>query len=201
MAERHDMISTWRDFQIFLAEDRLAHNVHKWRPWLKYQKPELHYQRTLRLVEFLSTVRHPLGRLAWAIARVRLARLGANYGLSIPPGVFGRGLSIAHIGNIVVNNRARIGRNCRIHSGTNIGESAGEAPRLGDSVYIGPGAVLFGAISVGNGSVIGANAVVTNSVPADVVVAGVPARVIRNVGSNSPMPEWMTKSRPRISKS
>ncbi|MHA7289666.1 serine O-acetyltransferase [Arthrobacter sp. MDT3-24] len=168
-----------------------SHDVNRWVPWLKFKYPELHYQRTLRLVELLSIYENPLGRLAWGLARLRLARLGAFYGISIPPGVFGRGLSIAHIGNIVVNNKVRVGRYCRIHSGTNLGEAENFAPQIGHSVYIGPGAVLFGNIKVGDNSVIGANSVVTKDVPSNVVVAGAPAQIIRDVGSNSPMPGWM----------
>lgn len=42
-------------------------------------------------------------------------------GFSIPVNSFGPGLSIAHGGTIVVNNTARIGKNCRIHEGVTIG--------------------------------------------------------------------------------
>lgn len=194
-----DEIRTLQDFRDFLQADIRSHNLRRWLPWLKFQYPELHYQRALRLVEFLGIYRNPLARLAWGIARLRLARLGAFYGVSIPPGVFGRGLSIAHIGNIVVNDKVRVGKNCRIHSGTNLGEARKLAPIIGSGVYIGPGAVLYGGITVGNGAVIGANAVVTADVPAYVVVAGSPARVIRDVGSVSPMPEWMQAGRQQTS--
>lgn len=63
-------------------------------------------------------------------------------GISIPPNVFGRGLSIAHFGSIVVSDKAKVGRYCRIHSATNIGIYKEAAPKLGDFVYIGPGAVI-----------------------------------------------------------
>lgn len=193
LADEHDVIRSWKDLRDFHTEDLRAHDVARWLPWHRYQRPALHYQRLLRVVEFLAGKRSPMARFAWILARVRLAHIGALYGLSIPPGVFGRGLSIAHIGNIVVNDRARVGRNCRLHSGTNIGEANGHAPQVGDGVYIGPGAVLFGAIEVGDGAVIGANSVVNRSVPAGILVGGVPARELRAVGEESPMPKWMTK--------
>lgn len=191
MFEQRDSIGSWRDLVEFLNEDCLAHDLVKWRPWMKFQYPELHYQRVLRIVEFLSNYKGFFPRLAWKMARIRLARLGAFYGISVPPGVFGRGLSIAHLGSIVVNNLAEVGRHCRIHSGTNIGEVNGLAPRIGNGVYIGPGAVIFGDVYVGSGAVIGANSVVTRSVPPNTVVAGVPAKVMRPVGTESPMPDWM----------
>jgi len=81
-----------------------------------------------------------------------------------------------------VNGAARIGSNCRIHTGVNIGTNAGTssaAPVLGDNCYIGPGAKLFGAITIGDSTVIGANAVVNRDFPeGGVTLGGVPAKVI-----------------------
>ena len=57
-------------------------------------------------------------------------------------------------------------------------------PIIGNNVYIGPGAKLFGKIFIGNDVAIGANAVVHTNVEDHVTVAGVPARVINTNGSN-----------------
>ena len=51
-------------------------------------------------------------------------------------------------------------------------------PKVGKYVHIGPGAVLCGPIIVGDHAIIAANAVVTKSVPADAIVAGIPAKII-----------------------
>ena len=48
-----------------------------------------------------------------------------------------------------------------------------------DNVSIGAGAVLLGPVKVGSHAIIGANAVVTKDVPEHVIVAGVPAKVIK----------------------
>lgn len=53
---------------------------------------------------------------------------------------------------------------------------------IGNSVWVGAKATITRGVSVGDGSVIGAGAVVTRDVPEHAVSAGVPARVIRNVG-------------------
>lgn len=83
----------------------------------------------------------------------------------------------------MVSGNAKIGKNCRIHVCTNIGNAHSKegigAPTLGDNVYIGPGAKLFGAIHIGDNVAIGANAVVNSSFPkGNCTIAGVPARKI-----------------------
>lgn len=158
---------------------------------MKFQYPQVQYQLQMRFVELLSNYRNPVGKMLWILARVRLAKLGAVYGLSVPPGVFGRGLSIAHIGSIVINDGVRVGRYCRIHSGTNIGVSGGQAPSIGNCVYIGPGAVVYGNARIGSGCVVAANSVVTGSYDEEMMIAGIPARPIRAVGTKSPMPDWL----------
>ena len=54
-----------------------------------------------------------------------------------------------------------------------------EVPVIEDDVFIGSGAKVLGDVHIGRGAQIGANAVVLQSVPAGAVVAGVPARIIR----------------------
>ena len=53
--------------------------------------------------------------------------------------------------------------------------------RIGDDVWIGAGAVLLPGVVIGAGSVVGAASVVTGNVPPGVVVAGSPARIIRQI--------------------
>ena len=111
-------------------------------------------------------------------------------GFFIPPNVFGPGLRINHFGNIVINGGAHIGMWCDIHQGVNIGsnpsaEGGNRSPCIGDNCWIGPGVKAFGDIEIGNGVAMGANSVVNRNVPDNVTVAGVPARVIRNEGTES----------------
>ena len=75
----------------------------------------------------------------------------------------------------VVHPKAVIGKNCKIFQSVTIGSKwskancLGEAPRIGDNVMIGAGAVILGNI--------GANAVVTHSVPANSLALGDPATI------------------------
>jgi len=127
----------------------------------------------------------------FSVFAVKAIEVVAGISLS-PEAEVGGGLYIGHFGHVVVNPRARIGRNCNLSPGVVIGsggrgESGGESregvPTLADRVYVGPGAVIFGPVQIGEDAAIGANAVVTKSVPARAVVAGAPARVVSGKGS------------------
>lgn len=196
MAISHDSIRTKADYLSFLREDLGAHGIHSWHFHYRLTRPALHFQRLLRRVEYLQSRQSVVGRGLLVIARVRLARASVRLGISIPPGVFGRGLSIAHYGSIVVNDEARIGKYCRIHSATNIGVSAGGAPTIGDYVYIGPGAVIYGGVTLGDEIAVGANTVVGKDFVGPATLGGVPARVISSEGSRKIMPQWMPKPPP-----
>jgi serine O-acetyltransferase len=112
---------------------------------------------------------------------VKYKKMGYKLGFSIPPNVFGPGLRIPHYGTIVVHPFVKIGANCVIQAGVNIGVNNDGVPTLGDNVYIGPGAKLFGNITIGNNVAIGANTVVTKSFPqSNITIVGVPAKIIKN---------------------
>jgi len=101
-------------------------------------------------------------------------------GISIPvEACVGKGLRIHHFGGIVIHPRAVIGEGCTIYHNVTLGDLGGwgGAPRIGNHVLIGVGAKLIGQIEVGDGSRIGANAVVLRSVPPKHLAVGIPARV------------------------
>jgi maltose O-acetyltransferase len=52
---------------------------------------------------------------------------------------------------------------------------------VGDNVWLGRNATVLPGVSIGSGSVIGANSVVTKDIPSNSFAAGVPARVIRQL--------------------
>jgi len=99
----------------------------------------------------------------------------------------GKGLLIPHSYGIVIHSEAKIGEYCNLGHNVTIGIAGREGnrgvPRLGDRVYIAPGAKIFGAITIGNDVAIGANAVVTKDLPDNAVAVGIPAKVISYKGS------------------
>lgn len=121
-------------------------------------------------------------RLLFYFSLYDYKKTGLKLGFSIPFDVIGEGLSLPHYGTIVISKRSKIGKNARIHICVNIGESNGGAPIIGDNVYIGPGAKLFGPIKLGNNVIVGANAVVNKSFDEDnIVLAGVPAKIVKRI--------------------
>jgi serine O-acetyltransferase len=97
----------------------------------------------------------------------------------------GPGLALLHPSGVVVSGDAVIGERCTIHQGVTVGGSPSGAPVIGDEVNLGPGARILGAVTIGENSHVGANAVVTRSFhERNVVIAGIPARVIRDRGAS-----------------
>jgi serine O-acetyltransferase len=146
-------------------------------------QPQLRWQVRLRLVELLvNRARSRPGRVLGALMRWRVQQAGVRLGFTIPPNVFGPGLKLPHWGTIVISPEAVVGRGCVVHPGVTLGLNHGRAPRLGDDVYLGPGAKIFGGLCIGDRVTVGANSVVTRDVPADTRVVGAPARPIRGIG-------------------
>lgn len=90
----------------------------------------------------------------------------------------GAGCYIEHGFSTIISCR-RFGKNFRFNQQVTVGWSKDGCPIIGDNVQIFAGAKVFGSISIGNNVVIGANAVVNKSVPDNVTVVGVPARIVK----------------------
>jgi len=88
------------------------------------------------------------------------------------------GLLIPHPNGVVIHADATIGPNCLIFQQVTIGASKKGIPTIGGQVDIGAGAKVIGPVKVGDGALIGANAVVVCDVPAGATAVGVPARIV-----------------------
>ncbi|GAX89572.1 2,3,4,5-tetrahydropyridine-2,6-dicarboxylate N-acetyltransferase [Effusibacillus lacus] len=86
---------------------------------------------------------------------------------------------------VVVGGRGTIGKNCHIGAGAVIAgviEPPSAKPVvIEDDVLVGANAVILEGVRVGKGSVVAAGAIVVDDVPENVVVAGVPARIIKQI--------------------
>ena len=136
-------------------------------------KRNLFTQQAENLNLRFARVVHPLARLS--------SKSTISEGTIVNPGVIVA--SHTEIGKHVILNRGvlvghhtHIGDFVTIQPGANI---AG-ACSIGPSTYIGMGAVIIDHLKVGSHSVIAAGAVVIDDVPDNVMVAGVPARIIKH---------------------
>ena len=172
-----------------MAADELALAIKHNHPRIYVNLPDeiWKFERLLRKVEYLENCgNNPLNKIARLQANLRLQKSSVQLGLSIPRNVFGPGLSIAHGGPVVVHPRAVVGENCRIDRCVSIGSihHPSPAPRIGNNVFIGPGAVIDGDIEIADGIAIGANSYVNKSFKdPNITIAGCPASKISDKGS------------------
>ncbi len=105
-------------------------------------------------------------------------------GVEIHPGAeIGRRFFIDHGMGVVIGETSEIGDDVTFYHGVTMGgvsmEKGKRHPTLGSKVVVGAGAKVLGAIEIGSGSRVGANAVVVKPVPPNSVVVGIPGQVVR----------------------
>lgn len=181
------MICNKNDLKYYLQQDHKALGIYDDQ---RYPRPFYDevwkFEIALRKAEYAVNCRQGFIYTPYRLFRKLIFhRWSVKCGFSIPLNVFGPGLSIAHYGTIVVNANAKIGRNCRIQEGVNIGASGGDrAPMIGNNVFIGTGAKIIGNIVIGDNVAIGAGAVVIHSFTENgITLAGIPAKKVSNNGA------------------
>lgn len=121
-----------------------------------------------------------------AVYRVLYRYVRNTYGIEIPLTVtLGRRLWLVHQNGVVFHWKTVVGDDCLIRHNATIGAGYGgektlhKGPQLGNRVEVGPGAVIFAAVKIGEGAVLGPNVVVMADVPAGARVFAEAPRVIR----------------------
>lgn len=180
------MIQSKQDLDEYLKADKCALGRNRKRP--VFYDYIWKFEIYLRKCEYLTNIPQNLfGRVLLCWYKYRKLVLGVKCGFSIPLNAIGKGLCLAHMGSIIISDFVQIGDNCRIHAGVNIGADfriSNAAPVIGNNVYIGPGAKLFGNIEIADGIAIGANSVVNKSfAEKNISIAGVPAKKISDKGT------------------
>jgi serine O-acetyltransferase len=129
---------------------------------------------------------HALHRRGWPrVAKLFSLANFVLFGLEAPARLeIGPGLVLMHTQGTVLG-AARIGSNVTIFHQVTLGAKAADLayrpelrPIIGDDVVLSAGAKVLGALTVGAGATIGANAVVLKSLPPNCVAVGVPAKVL-----------------------
>ena len=135
---------------------------------------------------------HRIAHRQYARGRTTLARLISQHarhvtGIEIHPGAqIGKGFFIDHGDGVVIGETTVIGDNVTIYQGVTLGGTGKDTgkrhPTIGSNVTIGAGAKVLGPFTVGDGSKIGASAVVLKEVPPNCTVVGNPGRIVRRQG-------------------
>ncbi|MBF6949124.1 serine O-acetyltransferase, partial [Acinetobacter baumannii] len=114
-------------------------------------------------------------------------------GIEIHPGAtIGRRFFIDHGMGVVIGETAEIGDDVMLYHGVTLGgrslAKVKRHPTLRDGVVVGAGAKILGPVELGEGTAVGANAVVVKDTPADAIATGVPATVRPRKGPSEGKP-------------
>lgn len=137
---------------------------------------------------FHAIVFHRVAHRLWARGWKLSARFTSHLsrmltGIEIHPGArIGRRFFIDHGMGVVIGETAEIGNDVMLYHGVTLGGTSlnpgKRHPTLLDGVIVGAGAKVLGAITIGKGARVGANAVVVNEVADAVSVVGIPAKPV-----------------------
>ena len=184
------MILSKKDLKFYLQEDAKRfslQNVLRYRIKLIYGSEDAHilrYLKVLRTYEYYSNCRKdPFGIILRYYFRFRWMRLSLKYNIRIGINMVGYGFYMAHLAGGCIINCASMGNYCSVNSGVVIGNKdiSTSVPTIGDFVKLSVGSKVFGKVIIGDNVVVAPNAVVVKSIPANTIVGGVPASVIKNI--------------------
>ena len=111
-------------------------------------------------------------------------RLSKKTQIQIPARTsIGEGFYIGHLGRVIINPDAKLGKNINVATGVTVGaENRGKrkgAPTISDNVWIGTNAVIVGNVKIGTDVLIAPLTFVNFDVPDHSVVVGNPAKIIK----------------------
>lgn len=131
-------------------------------------------------MEFRNVFLNRLHRnpLKYIIVRILFRPLDSLY-INMPPENIGGGLYFKHGFSTIVAAK-EIGENCTIYQQCTIGFNDNKQPVIKSNVKICAGSIVIGDVVVNDNTIIGAGSVVTKNIEKDSIVAGVPAKKIKN---------------------
>ena len=181
------MIKNRTDLKLYLFRD--CSSLHKRNLFLKWlsQSEEYYpimFMHYLRYTEYyMNKTKRVWDYIPYIWCLYQYRRLKKKTGFYIMPNTVGAGFNPVHPGFIRISADISIGDNCTILPMVLIGKAKPGLDMtgfsIGDNCYISTGVTILGPITIGNNVTIAAGAVVTRDVPDNVIVGGVPAKIIK----------------------
>lgn len=141
----------------------------------KLLNPSVRCTIAFRKASFYHNSKH---KVKFLFARIQYLLLSQKFCFSIPYTTqIGKGFVVGHTGSVIINERAILGNNINIATGTVIGAAQGKrqgAPIIGSRVWIGSNAIIVGNVKIEDDVLIAPGAFVNFDVPAHSLVIGNP---------------------------
>ena len=138
--------------------------------------PVMKYIEQMRKVSFYQHQSGVLNKIRFYRCHHRYNKLSTLLGVFVAPDVCGYGLVIPHHGTLRIGGGNKIGNYAVIHTVSNMTASKVVA---GDGLYMAVGCKVIGPLTLGNNVSIAANSVVNKSFGDNVLLAGAPAKVVK----------------------
>lgn len=124
-------------------------------------------------------------KMQFLFYRINLNRLKYKYGYEISSNAeIDSGFYIGHLGPIIINPKAKLGKNINISSGVTIGQqNRGKYkgfPTISENVWIGANSIIVGSITIGTNVLIAPGSYINYDVPDNSIVIGNPAIIKSN---------------------
>lgn len=179
------MIQTRSDLKFYLSQDAKRNPIRF--PFLQkltFGENYLIYKylKTLRYYEYYTNNKHWYNIIIYLYYKLKHRRNVLKTNICAFPNTLGPGIQIMHPGFRRIAFFAHTGNNCTILPMVLLGKKRpGEdgTITIGDNCYISTGVTILGPITIGNNVTIAAGAVVTQNIPDNCVVGGVPAKIIK----------------------
>lgn len=137
------------------------------------------YLQTLRLLEYYININKcSVWKLYYTF---KWKRLSNKYQIYIHPNTVGKGLYIPHFHGEIQLNCLSMGDYCTVSAGVIVGNKGSQENRatIGNNVELTIGCKIIGKIKIGDNAVVCPNSVVIKDVPANAIVSGVPAQIVK----------------------
>ncbi len=137
-----------RFFVSFLIKD---HSYYRYKLYLHYSK--MMYRKNKRLFY----------KFLYIISTIKYKRISLKINVQINTDYYIQNFYFMH-NNVIVNKKSIIGKNATFVGNNCLGLEKNEAPKLGDNVELGYGAIILGGVHIANNVHIGANAIITKDI-------------------------------------